>query len=479
MNKLKILTCMIFILVLISTISAELIITPNTKDINMRFGQTSNFSLSLKNTFTYKITDIDFSNFTGIGTFNKTDLNPNETKVLTFTLNPISAGYKQITSLVTFNYLVELPSGTRTSEVNITENGYSPNYKVIRKGDTIKWSNRDDITHSVTGTYFDQDIPVNGTFQYTFNSIGEFNYQDLIMFYGGTIKVINSTEPERVHDPSLDKLFNLNLDITLDNTTLQVNNNNDNYTIDALGSQQGFLDIKNIGNEVAQRIIISDSLNWLSYDSNSFDLSKNTNNLVKYTISPMILSTNETNKTYNIQIKIKGSNTEEYIKNLNIFIPYNNNFADPNTAEGFLANYQNFCRANPNYLLCNNTIQQTNSSQIIIRDPTLNFNMSTRDFLAVTKRIQVIQDTVERDSNDRREKDVIRDARLDAIERNVNMSLQMQIDNRNDIDSKTRAFWIIVFACVMCGIILYISFKIRKYNSNKNLTEEGYIRYAS
>jgi hypothetical protein len=469
---------MIFTLVLISTISADLIINPDNKEINMKFNQATNFSLSLKNTFDYKITDIEFTNLTNIGSMNKIDLNPNETKVITINLNPTTAGYREINSIVTFNYLVDLPTGTRTSEVNITDNGYYPNYKVIRKGDTIKWSNRDDITHSVTGASFDQDIPVNGSFQYTFNSVGEFNYQDLIMFFGGTIKVINSTEPEKVHDPSLDKLFNLKLDVRLDNTTLQINNNNQNYTIEAMGQQQGFLDIKNIGNEVAQRVIISDSLNWLSYDSNSFDLTKNTNNLVKYTISPLILSTNETNKTYNIELKIKGSNTNEYKINLNIFIPYNNNFADPNTAEGFLANYQNFCRANPNYLLCNNTIQQTNSSQIIIRDPTLNFNLSTRDFLAVTKRIQVIQDTVERDSNARRDKESLNDARLDAIERNVNQSLQMQIDNRNDIESKTRAFWIIVIFGIIVGIIIYVSIKIRKYNSTKNMTEEGYLKFS-
>ena len=61
--------------------------------------------------------------------------------------------------------------------VHILNSGFIPvNLKII-VGNTVKWINEDNTVHTVTAEKFDSgDIPAGGTFNYTFNSSGTYNY---------------------------------------------------------------------------------------------------------------------------------------------------------------------------------------------------------------------------------------------------------------------------------------------------------------
>lgn len=75
--------------------------------------------------------------------------------------------------------------------------------KTISVGTTIKWTNMDNIAHTVTsgvpgspsGVFDSGNINSQGTFSYTFNQVGEFNYFCKIhTSMTGTITVQNNNQ---------------------------------------------------------------------------------------------------------------------------------------------------------------------------------------------------------------------------------------------------------------------------------------------
>lgn len=70
-----------------------------------------------------------------------------------------------------------------TALIEIKNLVFNPNIITITKGTTVIWTNNDTVTHTVTSDavppIFDSDpidIPAGQQFQYTFNTVGTFNY---------------------------------------------------------------------------------------------------------------------------------------------------------------------------------------------------------------------------------------------------------------------------------------------------------------
>jgi plastocyanin len=88
------------------------------------------------------------------------------------------------------------------NDVFVQSNAFSPANKTIVVGTTIKWTNYDGYAHTVTsgapgtpsGLFDSGNIESNGTFSYTFDQEGTFNYFCKIHNYmRGTITVQSST----------------------------------------------------------------------------------------------------------------------------------------------------------------------------------------------------------------------------------------------------------------------------------------------
>ncbi|MCA9459022.1 MAG: cupredoxin domain-containing protein [Nanoarchaeota archaeon] len=64
-------------------------------------------------------------------------------------------------------------------EVSIRDSQFNPNDIVIEKGTTVKWTNYDSQGHTVTiENLFDSKTITKGkSFSYTFNEVGEFEYE--------------------------------------------------------------------------------------------------------------------------------------------------------------------------------------------------------------------------------------------------------------------------------------------------------------
>jgi len=462
-------------MLLFTLVSADLIISPDPKDLKIKVGETSKFNLTLNNTYNFRITDFTFSNLSGFS-FSPIEILPNQSKNIEFTVNRNTSGVFNINSLVSFKYITDIPVGQSMHNISITDINYNPNYLVVRRGDTVRWTNDDDIKHTITSATFDYEILPNQSRDIQFNQIGEVNYQDLILFYAGKIVVINESTDEKVHNPIYDKNWRINLEVALNPTNLSISNNQNNYTIESSGSKEGILTLTNNGNEIAERIVLSANPSWVVFDENNFNLQKGENNFVTYHINPLITKTSDTNITHKLNISIKGSNINETILSIDVFIPYNSKFEDISTSEGFLVFYERYCQSNPNLLICNNTIQQTSINSSGVRDIEIPINLTATEVYAMLKRIQRIEDGSERTNNEfKKLTDYLSEA-FPEFGSTLNESVQLQKENQESAIDKGRAGWIIFIFLTICGCIVTIAITIKKRRYRTSIVEGGYNR---
>jgi plastocyanin len=78
------------------------------------------------------------------------------------------------------------------SKVTIDNFTFSPAELKVKVGDTVTWSNHDDIPHTVVsaGKFRSKAMDTDGTFSFTFTAAGEYKYFcSLHPHMTGTIKV--------------------------------------------------------------------------------------------------------------------------------------------------------------------------------------------------------------------------------------------------------------------------------------------------
>ena len=71
------------------------------------------------------------------------------------------------------------PTNAANNSVNISNYAFSPATITINIGTSVKWTNKDSVTHTVTsdtGAFTSGNIATNGTYSYTFNVAGTYQY---------------------------------------------------------------------------------------------------------------------------------------------------------------------------------------------------------------------------------------------------------------------------------------------------------------
>lgn len=62
-------------------------------------------------------------------------------------------------------------------EVDIQNSAFNPQSVEIFTGDTVRWTNKDSIAHTVTGSTFESKVLENGdTYEFLFTDAGTYNY---------------------------------------------------------------------------------------------------------------------------------------------------------------------------------------------------------------------------------------------------------------------------------------------------------------
>ena len=71
------------------------------------------------------------------------------------------------------------PNGSQNYNIEISDFAFSPETLNIKKGDSVTWSNKDDVRHTATSDegVFDSNLLAKGqSFRYDFNEVGTFSY---------------------------------------------------------------------------------------------------------------------------------------------------------------------------------------------------------------------------------------------------------------------------------------------------------------
>jgi len=474
-----ILSLIILSIVSINLVNSQLIINPNNLSINTLVGQKNTYYLNLTNNFNFQIQRLYFTDLTDFNFGEIGILNPNESKMINISVKTSTSYSKTINSKVGFFYVVDIPTEITTYNVNITENGFSPINLTIRQGDTVIWHNYDDISHTATGSNFNLNIQPNSAGSHLFNTLGTFSYQDLNMFFGGDINVINRTTPNYVHNQAYDKDLLVSIDSTSNPTNITASVNYNNFTVSIAGTDtvKGTLLITNNGNQVAEKVSISDSLGWLKFDETEFNIPVGQSQPypVTFKIQPHIISTNDTDKTYNMTIRTKALNSMESNVLISVYIPYSNIFDINDSSNiGYINYLMNvFCPIYPTSFLCNQSIGNCTTPQIVYRDPNITVSDTVSEWNAMKKKLQQLLDSGQRSDNSLTTLADTFGMTVPELKILLNQSMEKQINNEKRTNDWLVYFLLTLFFVVVVAIIIIVVRKIQNKSKVERILKDG------
>jgi hypothetical protein len=476
--QLKLILTILILGICINFISAELIIPFQPIQISQMVNEEKIYSLTLQNRHSFEVMDFTFENLTDAKygfTFPVISISPNSTQVIDFTVNPTESYHGQINTKVSFKYLVELSDDPKTHYINITEQGFQPNYIPIRDGDTLVWTNRHEVSLDLVVKGDVLEIPVNQTTQYTFTQVETLDYYEVYFGYSGIIDIINRTSEEKAYNPNYDINLLINFNAILNPTNITLDNSKDYFEVEYGKFKKGLLTIKNTGSETAEVIELTSNSDWISFNKNNLDIEPGEEDWIEYTITPVVFSTNATDKTYEIELTAKASNSEEKIQRINIFIPFKevtNDLGSDIDTMNWLINV--FCPKFPTSFLCNQSIIGGGNGSIIYQEKKVPINVSELTIYEIKKSIKQVRDADLRTNNELQ-------LMLDFIEHNfplmmnyTNQSVQLSEQTAIKEKRSSRRIWgFIFFGLLILGIYLTI-IKYRKLRYRKNLREGQY-----
>ncbi len=319
MNKLLIFLSLI--LVSISFVSANgLQIEPSTLVINKTNGITYLFNLTITSEEPFKMFNITSEN--SIISFEEFDLNPGYSKTVEAKIiqNDAFSGDIRIRG----DYFSQLGEQNIVENITIDTGGLDLCNLDLVEGDKIIWNN--DLLSAVklknldTGEYF-ATINAESSYEHLFDDSVEFNYQ---VFWAGlpfsNVCSLNIQSTEGyVHSRNLDAIVNLKLRIIYEPTTIGLTFLTTSYSLSYNQEKEDIFSITNNGNKIAKDIILSSE--WITFSDNNFDLGIGESKNLGYTIRPALSKTEETNRSYNLEILVSG-NFESQRQEIELFIKY-------------------------------------------------------------------------------------------------------------------------------------------------------------
>lgn len=442
------------------------LILPTNYEVSVQTHEESNQNFLIRNTFDLKLYDVQFGGLPGFD-FPYFDLDKGEERIVNYTILRNDTGEFNYNAEVSYKYEVNLPIEQDTHYISITHEGFIPNFITIRKGDGVIWTNNDSIIRTVTSSSFDRSLDPNETYEREFNNVGTITYQDLTLFQGGTISVVNETQGQLVQNPDLNVNWQVKLMLYLENTSLEITNTVNNYTVDVNDTAEGLMEIRNIGNYTAESINLKATPAWLNFEDSNFDLESDKNYYLIYQINPLLFETSETNRTHNITIEISSKNTETYQIELSVYVPYSEVLDDLGSQEGFLSFYMKYCQANPNTLICNNTLGQSEEPKIIYRDPEIPINLTQKEAYAMLRRQGEIFSSVEVMNNEIKKVLNTISNDLPEIKKELGEIKIRQMEIEEERDSSNLAFWLILLFAILVSVTLVIGYSITKLREVK------------
>ncbi len=187
----KIITTIFVLFIILPMVlgSPELIISPNTINTDVYYGQNYVSQINLTNIGNETMYNITFSQLPYVYFSNVPEkLEPNQTAQATINIQPVSM---DTSTSVIFYKKTTITATPQMYTVYATSTNFNPSFITIRQNDTIRWVNLDVINHTATAIDFSWSYDITQNYSPTrqFQDIGFFNYFDSINNYGAVVNV--------------------------------------------------------------------------------------------------------------------------------------------------------------------------------------------------------------------------------------------------------------------------------------------------
>lgn len=463
---------------LFSLISATNIM-PDPFALSQQVGESQTYELTFNNSENFTILDFDFGNLTNLGfIFGNTTLLKNTTKSVQVNVTPTQEFDSILNQKVKFYFYSNVPTEVTTYNIEINENGFTPRYIILRVGDSIEFKNEDTIVHNVKSDLFDQNIQPNQTFSYTFQSEGEYDFEDFgwsqYIDFHGSISVISRTSQEKVHNGNLDFTWTLNINFYPNPTELEVELIDQSITSNVLTETEGLIRIKNTGSEEAKTINLKSNSSWISFDKNNFNLASNSQTYVTYTSYPTISNTNETNRTYQIDLDIKAKNVENSSYKINLFVPYRELTGNLENDFDYALWLENiWCPGHPCSVQCSPELPQcqTESGSSTGLNQSVIFNGTVAEFTQIKRDIASLQTESTRGANSINSIEEFLSTYFPDLNKTIVDAYLQSLETEEKRKTSNVTYWIIGFFLaifIMAGILFT---RYRKLQKKKSYTE--------
>lgn len=374
-------------------------------------------------------------------------------------------------------YYTTIGNSNTTHILNITNyNGISPCDFSIIQGDTIKWQSLVNNVVVIKNTDTNTQIAsLNLNETYTFNTVSPLilNYG---LYVGGFLftscKITVLDGNGYVNDPSNDGSLNTKINVIFNPTSVTANVSVNNYTIPVTQTQDGVLTLNNTGNQTAYKVHLEGS-SWLSFTSNDFNLLPGQSKPIIYTITPLIYSTNDTNKTYSVNLGITG-NFNTINQSILVTIPYEDISNLNINTSNFTQLLSSFCLLYPYSPFCNGT------QQVVYK--YIN-NASDEPFNVTLTRNQVNQlwlymisqtDSITTATNYIKESRATDSAKINSTDSaliEIKQSLQVEKTARESTTENLLIWGSLIFISLAIVVICSIVYLTKQKNKMRQLTE--------
>ena len=474
MNKKGYIFIILFSIVLLPLVSAEgLTLITNNITVDKTVGVNKTLELQIRNDESFTFNNISFvpNNFITMSSIGSLSGG----SIVTFT----ATLYRDdnIQSLIRIKGLYETNLGEVDPETHDVSISFSnDDYQIdsctftVNVGDTVRFTNNADTSLTLQNT--NNQVPlanlgVGEIYERTFDSAQTFQYQFfLASFPAGPQCSITSIDSGFANNPQFDAILNITQNVNFPDTSILATAPQTSYNINVSQVAEGVMTISNTGTNIAKNVSLS--AEWFSFVQNNFDLDPGETKGVIYRVSP-ILSSEETNQTYNRVVSIKGNFVTQNL-DFSIFVPFSQEGSVIGNGTNDLFSFiEQFCNDNPT--ICNTEPQIQEVFINNVSEADLNLTIKNKQFQDIFREIFKISDRQNTLDNDYKTfQDAIQQY-LDADE-SLKNNISGELSNLSNQQGSSRTITVAIFVFVLAFVIIGVAAYFYYMKSNRDVYED-------
>ena len=320
----------IIICLCITSVSAQLIVSPSSQSVDVFKGVPKVFSVSLFNNNSFPISNVSFSPVQDFSFPSGLSLVSNEVRNVSFVVSTNLLYSASRVSVVSFLYndLSACNFSSRVVDLNLSDSGVSSPNVFLWVNDSLRLNNFGSsavVVSSFVDSSIFSSLPVGGSSTNLFSSVGNFSFYRTPGGQTFNVFVVDKPLDCLVHSSSFDVPVQFSVSSVFSPSTLQfVNLLPSNFSSNNNQSQFGVLEVKNFDNLPLHNVVLSDSRGWVQFSVNNFTLNGLENRLVNFNLTPFVTRTNDTNVSLPIQFFAVSSNGGNGSIGSSVFVAYQN-----------------------------------------------------------------------------------------------------------------------------------------------------------